>query len=229
LKSSSRNRSPSRGGGSRASLISRLTTWFDAYTELYTVDPVKIERALKNYEGTDLEQVWKSIRKDVERINELPEKSDKIMTYVKRSSYARTISFILTAVTFVFLLIFFEFTNQLKAFGGSSASIIALGAVIAVMYVALMYNTFATRKLNKAMREFYDEHAQELKKQTAHIREAAQLMIDKLQREIYAQDLNPDKYKFELYNENYKNIRIVGRRRERAIATVKLRSKGTSD
>jgi hypothetical protein len=195
--------------------------------QLYTVDPLRIERALKNYDGTDIDQVWKSVRKDVDKINELPETSDEVKKYVKSSSLARTMSILLTIVTFVFLLVFLSFTNQIRAIGGPDVVIIAPGAVIAIMYGSLMFNTISTRRLNKAMRNFYNEHEKDLKKQTAHIKDATQLLIDKLQREVYAQDLDPGRFKFELYDDSYKTIKVVGSHRGRIVATVKPKSKSS--
>jgi hypothetical protein len=202
-----------------------MITWFDAYVQLYSVDPVRIERALKGYDGTDIDQVWRSVRKDVDRINELPEEDDAIAKKIRAAARARNISILMTIATFAFLLIFLSFTNQISAFGGKYLVIIAPGVVIALMYGALMLNTLSTRRLNKGMRTFYDDHAQELRKQTGHIKEATQLLIDKLQREIYAQDLDQDKFKFELYNQNYKNIVVVGKRRGRMISTVKPKNR----
>lgn len=204
-----------------------MITWFDSYVELYTVDPVRIEKALKDYDGTDIDQAWKSIRKDVDKINELPEKSEEIEKLIRRSSLARNISFLLTFATFAFLLVFLYFTNQVRAIGGCPLILlIAPGVVIALMYGALMFNTFATRRLNRAMRAFYNEHAPELRKQTSHIKEMTQLLIDKLQREVSVQNLDPDKFKFEIYSKNYKNVRITGQHRGRDVATVRGKAKG---
>jgi hypothetical protein len=198
-----------------------MITWFDSYVELYTIDPVRIERALRNYEGTDIDQAWKSIRKDVDKINELPEESEEVGKYARKSSLARNLTFLLTAATFAFLLIFLYFQNALRASLGSSVLLIAPGVVIAMMYGALMYNTWTTRKFNGRMREFYNQHGSELRKQTSHIKDTTQLLIDKLQREIYSQNLNPDKFKFDLYHENYRGVRIIGSRRGRSLATIK--------
>ncbi len=228
MKSTNKGRSAS-DKGSRASLLARLITWFDSYVELYTVDPLKVDRQLKGYEGTDIDQLWKSVRRDVEKINELPEGSEKIGKYVRNSSIARNISLLLTVATFGFLLFFLYFQSQLESLGGTIILIAAPGVVIAVMYAALMFNTISTRRLNKAMRAFYDENAQELRKQTSHMREATQQLIDKLQREIYSHNYDQDKFKFELYHSNYRNIVIVGNRRGRSVATVKPKVKSQTE
>jgi hypothetical protein len=192
------------------------------------VDPVRIERALKNWDGTDVDQVWKSIRRDVDKINELPEGSEELEKHIRRSTLARNLSFLLTFATFAFLLVFLYFTNEIRAHFGPIILLVAPGVVIALMYAALMFNTFATRRLNRAMRDFYTEHAGEVRKQTAHIKEATQLLIDKLQREVYSQDFDPDKYKFELYHTNYKGVREVGKHRGRIVSTVKPKAKSST-
>ena len=96
----------SRSKASRASLIAKLVSWFDGYVELYTTDPVKIDRALRNYEGTDIDQIWRSVRKDVDRIVELPEKSSEIEKVTRRASRARIASMIIAGITFLFLFVF---------------------------------------------------------------------------------------------------------------------------
>ena len=110
---------------------------------------------------------------------------------------------------------------MIKNSAGSNVILLAPAIAIGVLYVALMVSMFSTRKLNRSMRNFYDEHEKELSKQTAHIREATQLLIDRLSREISSQNLAPERFKFLAYNQNYRNVAVVGKRGERFTLTIK--------
>jgi hypothetical protein len=204
-------------------LITKLISWFDSYVELYTVDPVRIERALRGYEGTDLDQIWKSVRGDVNQINALPEKSKNLEKYARRASNARKYSLIVGAATFVVLIVYLLFQNQIKAAAGYDVELLIPGVMLALLYGMLMLTMFSTRSLNKEMRAFYGEHSGELTKQKSHLRDATQQLIDRLSREIYSHDYNPGSFKFNLYHSNYRNIAVVGRSGEKFVSTVKPR------
>ncbi len=213
-----------RRGTERASLIARLISWFDSYVELYTIDPVRIERALKNYSGTDLDQIWKSVKNDVDHIVDLPTKSKEIEKYSKRASRSRALSLLIGISTFVVLIIYLYFQSQIKILGGQDVVIIIPAAMIALLYGFFMLTMLSTRALNRAMRTFYDEHSGELSKQKSHMHEATQQLIDRLSREIYSHGFEPSKFKFQLFHSNYKNIAVVGRSGAKFVSTIKPRS-----
>lgn len=223
-RSNQRSSSPLRRGTERASLIARLISWFDSYVELYTIDPVRIEKALKNYEGTDLDQIWKSVKNDVDDIVDLPTKSPDIEKYSKRASRSRVLSMLVGAGTFVVLIIYLYFQSQLKFLGGQDLVILVPAAMIALLYGFFMYTMLSTRALNKAMRTFYDQHAGELSKQKSHMRDAAQQLIDRLSREIYSHGFETDRFKFRLFHSNYKNIAVVGKSGEKFVSIIKPRN-----
>jgi hypothetical protein len=212
-----------RRGTERASLIARLISWFDSYVELYTVDPVRIERALKSYSGTDLDQIWKSVKSDVDQIVELPTKSQEIEKYSKRASRSRVFSLIIGVFTFAALIIYLYFQTQLKSLGGQDIVIIIPAVMIALLYGFFMLTILSTRSLNKAMRSFYDKHTGELTKQKSHMRDATQQLIDRLSREIYSHGFEPNRFKFQLFHSNYKNISVVGRNGAKFVSTIRPR------
>jgi hypothetical protein len=212
-----------RGGTERASLITRLISWLDGYVELNTVDPVRIDRALKGYQGTDLDQIWKSVRGDVNQINALPEKSKDLERYARRASNSRKFSLLIGAATFAVLIGYLLFQNQIKAVAGYDAELAIPGVMLVLLYGMLMLTMMSTRSLNKKMRQFYEEHSGELTKQKSHLRDATQQLIDRLSREIYSHNFNPGRFKFNLYHSNYKNIAVVGRSGGKFISTVKPR------
>lgn len=215
-----------RGSRDRASTIAKLISWFDSYVELYTIDPLRIQRALKGYEGTDLDQIWKNVKSDVQQIVDLPDRSPEVEKRVKRAAEARRLSLIVGGLTFVVLIFYLFFQNQLKGFTGANLIIIIPGVMLVLLYGFLMLTMISSRSLNKSMRSFYVSHSGELAKQKSHLREATQLLIERLSREIYSNDFEPKGFEFELYHSNYKNITVVGKNRDKFVSTVKIRAQG---
>jgi hypothetical protein len=214
----------SRGSSERATLMTKLISWFDSYVELYTVDPKRIERSLKGYEGTDLERIWRSIAHDVDQINELAQGSAEVKKSARNAARSRQLSMIIGGVTFVILIAYIFFESQFKALGGQELLLYLPAVMLALLYGLLMVTMLSTRSLNKAMRTFYEKHAGELSKQKGHIREATQQLIDRLSREIYSQNFEPNKFKFQLYHSNYRNVTVVGRNGAKLVSVIK--SKG---
>ena len=60
----------------------------------------------------------------------------------------------------------------------------------------LMVSVYASRRMNSAMRSYYEEHAHALSKNRARIKESAQTMIDRLQQDVVSHNLNPGRYSF---------------------------------
>jgi len=87
---------------------------------------------------------------------------------------------------------------------------------------------FSTRRLNSSVRKFYEKHANELTKQRAHIREATQQLIDRLMREIWSNNYDEERFKFDLFNSNYKNITVLKKKGIRFVCTVRARSKSAA-
>ena len=98
-------------------------------------DLLRIERLLKSRSGTDLDWIWKGVKKDVETIVELPAGSEQVKKYSRISSYSRLLSMILAAVSFVFLVFIYLFQFDLvKSLG---IEFLAPALVIGVLYVMM--------------------------------------------------------------------------------------------
>lgn len=84
-----------------------------------------------------------------------------------------------------------------------------------------MVSLFASRRMNSAVRSFYQEHASELSKSRVRLREYAQTLIDRLQRDVASNDLDPMRYKFLVFNTDYRNIHVLKGKGPRYSATVR--------
>ncbi|MDG6999918.1 MAG: hypothetical protein JRN15_12475 [Nitrososphaerota archaeon] len=204
----------------RDSGMAQMITWLDGYAALHIVDPLRIERLLKSHSGTDLDQIWKGVKKDVTSISDLPSGSEKVKKFSRMASYARLASMVMTGVSFVFLIAFYLFQSDLRMLGNP---IVAPAIIIAAMYIAIMVSLFASRRMNSAVRSYYQEHAPELSKSRVRLREAAQALIDRLQRDVSSHDLDPARYRFQVFHTDYKNIRVLKGKGPRYSAVVRTR------
>ena len=87
-----------------------------------------------------------------------------------------------------------------------------------------MGSVVASRRMNSAVHEFYQEHASELSKSRIRLREAAQILIDRLQRDVVSHDLDPMRYRLQVFHTDYKNIRVLKGKGPRFSAVVRTKS-----
>ena len=206
----------------RDSGLTQMISWFDGYASLHIVDPVRIERLLKSRSGTNIDGIWKGVKNDVETIVELPAGSEQVKKYSRISSYSRLLSMILAAVSFVFLIFIYLFQSDLVKMG---IEFIAPALVIGVLYVMIMVSVYTSRRMNSAIRSYYQEHAHSLSKNRARIKESTQMMIDRLQQDVVSHNLNPGRYSFRVYDKDYRNITVLEGRGPRYTATVRTKAR----
>jgi hypothetical protein len=190
------------------SAMAQMITWLDGYAELQIVDPLRIQRLLKSSSGSDLDRIWKGVEDDVSKIVDLPAGSEKVKRYSNMASYARLASLILGAASFAFLIFVYFYKSYFETLYNE---LLVPAVVIGVLYAAIMVTLFASRRMNSAVRECYQEHAHELSKSRTKLRESAQLLIDRLQQDVVSHDLDPMHYRFHVFHREYRNINVDGR------------------
>lgn len=201
--------------------MAQLITWLDGYAALSITDPLRIERALKSHTESDIDQIWRSAKKDVSTIADLPSQSLEVKRNSRVSSYARLASIVMTFISFAFLIALYYLHFDLELLGNP---IIPPGIVIGVMYASIMVSLLATRRLNSAIHSYYAKHSSELAKNRIKLREAAQTLIDRLQRDVVSHDLNPERFKFQVFHTDYRNIVVLKGQGSRHTATVRSRA-----
>lgn len=200
--------------------LARMITWLDGFAELHIVDPTRIEKMLRSRSSPDLDQLWKSVREDVTMISDMPARSHQVKKYSNLSSYARLASIIMVVISFAFIEIYFFHSSVKNVLDPA----IAFSLVIGILYIFLMLNVFASRRMNTAIKRLYQENASELSKNRNRIRQTTQILIDKLQRDITSHNLDPSKFKFELRSTKYTNVNLLGQRGSKYNAVVKVKS-----
>lgn len=203
----------------RSSTLAKMITWLDGYAEFRIVDPARIERLLKHRSYPDLDQSWNNIKDDVTTITDLPATSDQVKKYSRLSSYARLASIIMVLVSFAFIEIYF-FHSGLK---NVINPILVLGIIIGTLYISLMVNVVASRRMNSGILVLYQEHENQLVKNRDRIRQSTQFLIDRLQREIASHGLDPASFKFEI-TAKYNNVNVLGRKGSKYLAIVRVKS-----
>ena len=197
-----------------------MITWLDGYAEFHIVDPARIERLLKSHGNPDLDHTWKNIKDDITTVTDLPATSDQVKKYSRMSSYARLASLVMVFASFVFIEIYF-FHSGLK---NVINPILALGVIIGALYVSLMVNVIASRRMNSAIIKLYQEHSEELAKNRNRIRQTTQVLIDRLQRDVNSHGLDQSRFKFDIFYAKYNNINLLEQKGSRYSATVRAKS-----
>ena len=84
-----------------------------------------------------------------------------------------------------------------------------LGAFIGAYFVGFGVYFRLNRKLTRMVNAFYESHMGEVARQRRHIKIDNQRLIDKLAMIVRSQDLDPKKYKFSLFHDDYANINVI--------------------
>lgn len=199
----------------RCLLIAKMITWFDAEAELIPLDVDMVEKALKNYNGTDLYAIWKDVKEDFISISAFPAKFEEITRYIRYMTRVRLLLFIgsIAAMIFTLLLSF-----HVVRFTADPTYLIFI--LFIVLYAVFALNTFLNRSYNKKIVKVYTDHSGEFSGSKKKIRRAVQRLIDKLMIEIRASKLDRQKYPFEVFSTNYKNIEIVKKKGDRYKAII---------
>jgi len=205
----------------RCSLIARLITWFDAEAELVPADVDAIEKVLKDYTGTDIFAIWKDVRDDFLTISTFPSKFQEITRYAKSLTRIRLFLLFGSIIAMVFTLLI-----SFRALTLPIDPTYIIFILFIVLYGVFAGNTFLNRSYNRKIEKLYLDHADEFSARKKHLRKSVQRLIDKLLIDIRSSKLDRQKYAFELYNPNYKNIEIIRKRGGRYRAVVMLNQKG---
>jgi len=204
--------------------LATLITLLDGYAALSVSDPARIKRIAKNNsEDPDVKAVWKDVSKDVDDISGLPSESDQIMKQSKLLGILRPVIMFLGLI--VFTIYFILLGTGVIAHLGVIGAYAFLGAFIGAYFVAFAVYFTRNRKLTRTVNAYYENHLGEVARQRRHIKIDNQRLIDKLAMIVRSQDLDPNKYKFSLFHDDYANINVVS---EDKYSIYKVTVKGKS-
>jgi hypothetical protein len=200
-----------------------LISLLDGYAALSISDPARIKRIVKNNsDDPDVKAVWKEISKDVDDISSLPSSSDQIMKQSRVLGILRPVIMFLGLIVFTiyFILLGTGVIAHLGAFGAYAF----LGAFIGAYFVGFGVYFTLNRRLTRNVNAYYEKHMGEVARQRRHIKIVNQRLIDKLAMIVRSQDLDPKKYKFSLFHDDYANINVISEDKN-SIYTVAVKGK----
>jgi hypothetical protein len=189
--------------------IAKLISWLDGYAALSCVDPVKIDKMVKdNSDDEDLTSIWKSAKDDVYEIGNLPSSSPEILRLAKFLNITKMV-FLFLGIGLILLWLVLERLGVFF-FASSRLSSYVLVIVIIVFYnVNIFIFTLLNRRLNSKIADYYHKHGGEVKKQRIHLRQLTQQLIDRLTLRVRRMQYDAADYVFTLFHSDYNNIRII--------------------
>jgi hypothetical protein len=203
--------------------LATMITLLDGYAALSVTDPARIKRIAKNNsDDADVKAVWKEISKDVDDISGLPSDSDQIMKQSRLLGILRPVIMFLGLI--VFTIYFVLLGMGVIAHLGVIGAYAFLGAFIGAYFVGFVVYFRLNRRLTRTVNAYYENHLDEVARQRRHIKIVNQRLIDKLAMIVRSRDMDPKKYKFSLFHNDYVNINVVSEDKN-SIYTVTVKGK----
>lgn len=194
----------SRKRKERLDNILKLIKFFDEARARRISNPSEFETITKGVRGSRKD--LKAVKKDFDKMVSLAESSKKIRKLVRVTSALEITSFCLFVVVLIVSVIYY-FTKP----SGLNQSLLVYffqGAVIAMIVLPCTF-LIMRRYTERKLRMLYDQHSMELKGVERRAREIVQRYIFVLGREIRRYEMNPRKFQFRLYHDDYKGIEIL--------------------
>lgn len=184
--------------------ILKLIEFFDEARARRISDPSKFETITKGVRGSRKD--LKAVKKDFDKMVSLAESSKKIRRMVRVTSALEITSFFLFVV--VLAISVMQYLIELPSLNQSLLIYLLQGAVIAMIVLPCTF-LIMRRYTERKLRMLYNQHSVELKGAERRAREIVQRYIFVLGREIRRYKVNPEKFQFRLYHDDYKGIEIV--------------------
>jgi len=203
--------------------LATMISLLDGYAALSVTDPARIRRIAKNNsEDTDVKGVWKEISKDVDDISGLPSDSDQIMKQSRLLGILRPVIMFLGLI--VFTIYFVLLGTGVIAHLGLIGAYAFLGAFIGAYFVGFAVYFRLNRRLTRTVNAYYENHLGDVARQRRHIKIVNQRLIDKMAMIVRSRDIDPKKYKFSLFHNDYANINVISEDKN-SIYTVAVKGK----
>jgi len=199
-------------------VICTLITWLDGYANLSCVDPLKIERATKLCRE-DVQGTWARIKGDVRTIGKLPSESERVVRLAKIVILSRFLFFGFLVLSVIIVL--FASLISPTFFSNPTYGLVALVVIAVVLNADVFTYVYSARNLSLAVKEFFDAKKDRATMERRRIRDAVQVLIDKLASRIRSAGGEPADYRFGLLDASYANIRVT-KEKGRITATVNL-------
>lgn len=204
--------------------LATLVSLLDGYAALSVSDPARVKKLAKGLSNEDpeLKSAWREISKDVDDISSLPSASDDIMKQSRRLGIMRPVMMFLPLI--VLTIYYVLLGTRVLAHVGQVGAYIFLGIFVTAYLVSFFAYFALNKRLSRTVNEYYDKHLGEISRQRRHIKIINQRFIDKLAMIVRSEDLDPNKYRFSLFHNDYVNINVISEDKN-SIYTVTVKGK----
>lgn len=189
--------------------LTDLITLLDCYRINRYVQLDSMEKAVRTGKLGKFDVKWREIRRILYKIGSLPKLSASINKLVKIREGVKVIEIIGSCLfTFglgVFVLSYFKVCPEWLE---PAYVYVGLPALIALLGTRLT-TEFINRKIALEIEELSKSHPEKFRFLHARLRDIAQDLINRLGKHIKDRHEDADKYKIDLYNTDYKGIKIL--------------------
>jgi len=161
-----------------------------------------VERIVRRVHLTDTGRKWKSIRRDLQDIMDLPTSSPKVMFMMNLALLLRFLG-LLSYTIVILLAVMMGLRLSLNIEASAFVNIFNYALIFGICVLVVRY--FVKEQIKK----FFNQSADKFKGKSAHIRELNQDLINRLREGIKKSNGKSRDYKLTLFNADYKGIKVL--------------------
>jgi len=181
-----------------ASLISAV----DGFRVGRCAELKSVERIVKRLHLTDSARKWKSIKKDLEAIMNLPASSPKVMFMMNLALLLRFLGLLSYTIVFI-LAISWGLSPSLNIEASTFANIFDYVLIFGIGVIVVRY------LVKEQIKKFFDQSADKFRGKSAHLRELNQELMNRLHEGIRKTKGKSRDYKLTLFNADYNGIKVL--------------------
>jgi len=161
-----------------------------------------VEKIVRRVRLTDTGQKWKSTKRDLEAIMNLPASSPKVMFMMNLALLLRFLG-LLSYTTVVIMAITVAVSPSLNIETSTFANIFDYVLIFGIGILVVRY--FVREQIKK----FFNESADRFRGKSAHLRDLNQELMNRLRAGINKNRGKPRDYKLILFNADYNGIKVL--------------------
>lgn len=163
-----------------------------------------VEKIVKKVRLTDTGRKWKSIRRDLEAIMDLPTSSSKVMFMMNLALLLRFLGVL--SYTMVFILAIMMGLGLSPSFNVNASIFVTIFDYVLIFGIGVLVVRYFVKE---QIKKFFDQSADKFKGKSAHLRELNQELLNRLSEGIKKSNGKSRDYKLTLFNADYNGIKIL--------------------
>ncbi len=199
-------------------LLRDLIMLIDGYLVNYFSDFEPFEHKIKSgVLGSELAKEWKYIKRSLMRIATTVKRIPGLKSLVKLCTIFKVLTLLFT-ISGTSLIISAQFTSQIYMYYLSML-------FLTFSAISIVWNNILERKLSRRIGSYFEEHSAKYGTSRNYLRSIVQKLIFSMADYFKTKKIEPMKYPFSLYNEDYKGIKIIKKKglfRSRSKVTVAI-------